>query len=182
MASEKLARRYALAVFALARERGNLDATGTDLAAIAAALGGDSLAHAFFVAPVVGREVKERVLSATFGGRVGELALHTVLLLVRKRRENVLGALVTEYRKLQRTSRGEESLTVTSARPLPDAELRTLVERLERIYEKKFDVAQVIDPRAIGGVRLLMGDRRIDGTVAGRLESLSRSLFAGANV
>ena len=102
-------------------------------------------------------------------------------LLVRKRREALLGALVAEYRKLQRAARGEEALTITSARALPAHELATLVNRLEHIYEKKFDVAQVVDPAAIGGVRVLMGDRRIDGTVAGRLEALSRELFAGAN-
>ncbi len=178
MASEKLARRYALAVFSLASDGGNADAVGDDLATIATAIDGNPAARDFFVAPVVDREAKERVLVATFESRVSEVALHTVLLLVRKHRERLLRQLVTEYRKLQRTARGEEGLTVTSARAMPDAELNALVARLERIFGKKFDVTRVVDPRTIGGVRVLMGDRRIDGTVAGRLESLARSLFA----
>ena len=179
MVNETLARRYALAVFSLAGESGDADAVGNDLETMATALRGE--AHEFFVAPIVDRRAKERVLVETFGSRVGELALHTVLLLVRKRREALLGALVAEYRKLQRAARGEEALTITSARTLPQHELSALVSRLERIYEKKFEVTQVVDPQTIGGVRLLMGDRRIDGTVAGRLEALSRELFAGAN-
>ena len=125
----------------------------------------------------LGRE-EEGVLVATFESRVNEVALHALLLLVRKRRETLLQPIVTEYRKLQRAARGEEALTVTSARPLPDAELNALVARLEQTFGKKFDVTRVVDPRTIGGVRVLMGDRRIDGTVAGRLENLARNLFA----
>jgi F-type H+-transporting ATPase subunit delta len=178
MVNEKLARRYAQAIFSLAGETGNVDATGDDLATIASAFDRDPVAADFFVAPVIARHVKERVLGDAFGSRVGDLALHALLLLVRKHRESLLGAVVAEYRKLQRATRGEEALTITSARPLPGTELTALVERLERIYGKKFDVTQVVDPETIGGVRLLMGDRRIDGTVSGRLEHLSRTLFA----
>jgi F-type H+-transporting ATPase subunit delta len=182
MVNETLARRYATAVYSLALEAGDVDAVGNDLAAVASALGADPLAREFFVAPIVERRAKERVLSLTFGSRVNEIALHALLLLVRKRREALLNAIVSEYRKLQRAARGEDSLTITSARTLPAEELRALVERLERIYGKKFEVSQVVDPRAIGGVRVLVGDRRIDGTVSGRLEALSRQLFAGADV
>ena len=180
MVNEKLARRYATAVYSLAHETGAVDAVGNDLAAIGSALGADLLAKEFFVAPIVERRTKERVLTAAFGSRVNEIALHTVLLLVRKHRETLLNAIVSEYRKLQRAARGEDGLTITSARTLPAEELRALVERLERIYGKKFEVSQVVDPRTIGGVRVLVGDRRIDGTVAGRLESLSRTLFASS--
>ena len=178
MANEKLARRYAQAVFSLANESGSDGRVGDDLEAIAGALAANSDAWEFFVAPIVDRNAKERALVATFESRVSEIALHALLLLVRKRRETLLPALVAEYRKLQRAARGEESLTITSARPMPDAELQTLVSRLEQVFGKKFDVTRVVDPRTIGGVRVLMGDRRIDGTVAGRLENLARNLFA----
>jgi F-type H+-transporting ATPase subunit delta len=177
MVNEKLARRYAMAVFSLARETDAIDRVGDDLATIASALGSGT-AKDFFVAPIVDRPAKERVLVETFGSRVHDVALHTLLLLVRKRRETILGALVSEYRKLQLAERGAEALTVTSARELSRDELRALVERLERLYATKFAVTQVVDSQLIGGVRILMGDRRIDGTVAGRLEALSRTLFA----
>lgn len=178
MANETLARRYATAIFSLAQAGDAVDRVGTDLESISSSIQRDELAREFFVAPVVQRDVKERVVNASFGGRVSDVALHSVLLLVRKRREALLPTIVSEYRKMQLQARGEEPLTIATARELDFNELRAMVERLERLYGKKFEVKQVVDRNLIGGVRILMGDRRVDGTVSGRLESLARTLFA----
>lgn len=178
MVNETLARRYAAAIFSLAQAGNAVDRIGTDLEGVSSAIERDELAREFFVAPVVQRDVKERVITASFGGRIHEVALHSVLLLVRKRREALLPAIVSEYRKMELQARGEEPLTVTTARDLDFNELAAMVERLERLYKKKFDVKLVVNPKVIGGVRILMGDRRVDGTVSGRLENLARTLFA----
>jgi F-type H+-transporting ATPase subunit delta len=86
--------------------------------------------------------------------------------------------LVAEYRKLELEARGVEPLTLTTARELSEAEVRSTVEQLERVYGKKFEAVVRHDPNLIGGVRVAMGDRVIDGSVAGRLEELTRTLFA----
>jgi F-type H+-transporting ATPase subunit delta len=103
------------------------------------------------------------------------------LLLVRKRRESLLEELVAEYGKIARTARGVEPLIVTSARELGAGEVSTLVASLERTYGKKFEASVTVDQSLIGGVRVAMGDRVIDGSVAGRLEELTRTLFGSGN-
>jgi F-type H+-transporting ATPase subunit delta len=178
MANETLARRYANAVFAVAQERSSAQRVGDDLEALAKAIDSNVETQRFFTAPIVDRYTKEAAIAKAFEGKVDEVALHALLLLVRKHRETLLGQLLVQYRALQMQARGAEPLTVTSAQPLAEAELRALVERLEQIYGKKFDATATVDPNAIGGVRITMGDRRVDGTVAGRLEELTRVLFA----
>ena len=180
MANETVARRYADAVFQLATERGSVDRTGSDLRTIADALYDDA-AKGFYLSPVVERGTKEQVISNSFAGKADEVALHTVLLLVRKRRESLLHEIVAQYAALQQQARGAETLHITSAQPLGPEQLNNLVARMEATYGKKFDVEQKVDPELIGGVRVTMGDRRIDGSVAGRLEELTRALFASNN-
>ena len=60
--------------------------------------------------------------------------------------------------------------------PLSKTELDALVARLAAAYHTKFDVTQSVDPELIGGVRITMGDKRADGTIAGRLDDLARLL------
>lgn len=178
MANETVARRYALAVFQLADEQHAVDAVGKDLRALSGAIREDETTKEFFLSPVIDRKEKERVLAIAFAGKAHDIAIHTVLLLVRKRREALLGEIVRQYDALQLRARGEEPLTVTSAKALSAEELHSMVGRLEKLYGKKFDVTQTVQPNLIGGVRIMMGDRRIDGSVEGRLEELTRTLFA----
>ena len=65
---------------------------------------------------------------------------------------------------------------MTSARPLSKADLDALVAKLTAAFKTPFDVTQNVDPELIGGVRITMGDKRIDGTIAGRLDDLARML------
>jgi F-type H+-transporting ATPase subunit delta len=171
-----LARRYAVAIASLAHEQHAVDRVGNDLVAISKAIGERGLVHDFFVAPIIERPEKERILREAFETRVHLIALHALLLLVRKRREALLAAIVTEYLALERASRGVEALTLESARPLPPAERAGLVARLEALYGKKFEVTEIVDPDLIGGLRIMMGDRRIDATISGRLNALAREL------
>jgi F-type H+-transporting ATPase subunit delta len=175
-----LARRYAIAAIGVASQRSAVKRVGADLAAVAEAIGRHGLVHDFFVAPIIERPEKERVLTQAFENRIDPVALHTLLLLVRKRREALLGAIVEEYLALERAARGEETMALESARALDAAEYRHLIERLERLYGKKFEVTQRVDADLIGGLRLLIGDRRIDATVAGRLDALARQLHTTA--
>jgi F-type H+-transporting ATPase subunit delta len=177
MTSETVARRYATAVYSLAAEAGAVDRIGNDLAHVVESIERDEETRQFFLAPIVSREEKERVMSNVFTDRIDEVALHTLLLLIRKHREALLGPILNAYRALERKSHGLEPLTLTSARPLEKGELKSIVGRLEQIYGKKFEAHLVVDRELIGGLRVTTGDRRVDGTIAARLEELSR-IFA----
>lgn len=176
MVNQTLARRYALAVTQLAREQNAVERVSADLQCVFGVIGEPGLIHDFFVSPVVDRPAKERLLAQAFEGKIHPIALHSLLLLIRKRREALLGAILAEYLALERAARGVEIVTIQSARPLAAADRTRLLAQLEAIYRKKFEVTEVVNPSLIGGLRIVMGDRRIDATISGRLNALARDL------
>jgi F-type H+-transporting ATPase subunit delta len=172
MPNEKLARRYATAVFQLALEAGKVDGVQHDLHTFVQALDADETVRKFFRSPVVDRKEKETIVAQAFA-KLDPIALHTVLLLVRKRRESLVETIVEQFDVLERQARGAEVLRVTTARPLAQGELDALVARLAAAYRTKFDVVQSVDPSLIGGIRITMGDRLVDGTISGRLDDIA---------
>lgn len=176
MADETLARRYATAIFELAQERGAVEEVGQGLSSIFEAVGADDNVQRFFYAPVIDRKEKSKVIADAFERAVHEVALHAVLLLIRKRRERYLREVIRQYRALEVAAGGREPLEIVSARELSREETNSLIERLSKLYNKRFVVSQRVDPELVGGVRITMNDRRIDGTIAGRLNDLARTL------
>ncbi len=177
---ETLAKRYATAVYSLAIEAGPKAVTdvGAQLHAIHDAIESDGDVTRFFLSPVIDGAVKERLLGGVFAGKVGDIALHTLLLLVRKRREALLGALVRGYDALVLAASGRETLEIVSARPLAATEVDDIARRLSARYGKSFLTTQRVDPALLGGVRITVGDRLIDGSLAGRIDDLARDLLS----
>ncbi len=175
MANETLARRYATAIFSLAEEAGAVANIRRDLHVVQGVLDSDDAVRRFFRSPVIDRKQKAAILDRTFAG-LHEISRHTVLLLVRKRRERIFTEIVAQYDLLEQRSRGGSPLRIEAARAIEPGELRDLVDQLSRRYNTVFDVTQTVDPQLIGGVRITMGDKLIDGSVAGRLDELARML------
>ena len=177
MQNQTVARRYATAVFNLAQKSNAVERVGSGLATIASTIYASDNVRRFFLSPVFERKQKETLLAQSFASRVDDIALHTTLLLIRKRRESLLPSIVSEYQKLALAAAGKEPLEIVSARDLAPNELSDIVARLGRTYGKAFDVTARTDPSLLGGVRITMGDLRIDGSLAGRLDDIARELF-----
>jgi F-type H+-transporting ATPase subunit delta len=175
MANQTLARRYAIAIFGLAKDQNVIPQVGHDLHTVTDTLAFDETIRKFYRSPVVDRKEKTAIIGTAFD-KLNEIALHSVLLLIRKRRENMLEEIVAQYDVLEQQSRGAAPLRIETARELAKPELDALVARLAARYNTTFDVTQTVDPQLIGGVRITMGDKRIDGTVAGRLDDIARLL------
>jgi len=178
MGHETVGRRYAVAIFNLASESQAIASVGRDLRAAQGAIYGNDGVRRFYLSPVFPRSKKEALLKEALGNSLSVTALHALLLLVRKRREALLPAIAAEYDKLALAAAGKEPLEIVTARELAPSELNTIVVRLSRVYGKSFDVTQRIDEGLLGGVRITMGDRRVDGSLAGRLDDIARRLYA----
>ena len=179
MLNETVARRYAAAVFALASESGAVETIGRDLVSAKRTLCDDEEIRRFFVSPVVDRKQKASIVDRACVSYEA-IARNLLQLLVKKRREALLGAIVLEYEKLALAARGRRALEIVSARSLPDDELSALVGRLRRKYGGEFEVVARVDPALLGGVRVALGDLRIDASVSGRLEQLARELASSS--
>lgn len=65
---------------------------------------------------------------------------------------------------------------VTSALPLTDEEQEVVKKDIEEQLGSKSDIEFRVDPDILGGLVIRVGDKVIDGSVAGKLSDLSKSL------
>lgn len=170
----RVARRYASALFEAARKDGEqgIESAGADLTVVAEMLASVKYLRAVLEQPLVSQERKMRVIEDAFGPRLGPTTLNYLTLLVRKRREPILAASISEFRRLADEHAGRVSASVEAPRALSDDQLQRLCAALEQRTGKTVLLTSTIDETMMGGLRVRIGDDVIDASLRARLEQI----------
>lgn len=168
------AKRYAQAVFELAKERDAFDAWQTDLTDLTA-LVTDRRAAFFFADPNVTPGRKTAILDKVLANGQPEARNLAHLLLERDRLAEV-PRIATLFEESLRAQRGIAIAEVTTADPLSAASETMIQERLQRLMGKQIELQLQVDPSIIGGIVARVGDLVIDGSVISQLRKLRARL------
>jgi len=178
MIDHDIAARYAQALFFIVRDRHLVDVAYEQMGALETALIGDPALVGFLTAPQIADDKKEALLARVFKERFHPALYEFLLLVARKRRAGALREIVSRFRDLVSEARGEVKVTVTSVYPLLSDQRTELFRRLEAKLKKKIRLDERRDPRALGGMKVVIGDQAIDGTVRTALTNLRQRLLA----
>jgi F-type H+-transporting ATPase subunit delta len=181
-------RRYATALFEVAKEAGGIEAFVTDIEKVASAFAvttegsssgkGESELLRVLLDPSHSAEAKRSVLREVCQRLgVGGLPQHSVLYMLDRRRIEELPAVARELRKRLDSSRGVLHAEVTSAVRMSDDFYTRLQAQLESITRSKVVLHKREDPSLIAGVITRMGDFVLDGSLRARLEGLRTALL-----
>lgn len=87
-----------------------------------------------------------------------------------------VGLALHAYQQIAAQVQQQSVATVRVAKALTDDERSRLGAALERQYDRKVHLNEVVEPGLIGGIRVEIGDDVIDGTVSSRLDDARRRL------
>ena len=170
--------RYARALLELATAAGAVERVGADLHAVLDVLAADPEARRRLETPRLPREAKREVLRHALPAGSHDLVRRTLMLLVDKGRASQITDLRAAWDEAALTASGRAVAEVTSAGPLDEATRERLKGQLTRLTGKTILLQERVDPELLGGARILVGSRMLDGTVHARLEALRARLLA----
>lgn len=170
-----VARPYAEAAFKLAREKAAL-AAWSDALGLLEAMVQDPRLQACIRDPNVSPQALESLVLGVAGDRLDGAVRNFVQVLIENGRFELLAEIRIQYEALRREHEGVLEARIVSALPLADEQVNDLVARLEARHQRKVLARIEIDPQLIGGIRIVVGDKVIDGTVRGRLDAMAAAL------
>lgn len=173
MARRAYPRRYAQAIFEIARQADELDRWDADLQKIVI-LVKDTEIRAFLESPKLCFSEKAKLLSERLQG-INPLALNLINLLVNRGRLHLMENIAEEYHRLFDSYRGIEHADVATAVALDKEETGKLAARLSQIVGKKVLIELEVDPAIIGGMVVRVGGKLLDGSTRAKLELCERS-------
>jgi F-type H+-transporting ATPase subunit delta len=170
-----LARPYANAVFAVAKQDGELERWSRMLGFLAVAAG-DSQVKLLLDSPEVADEQKAFRLSEVCGDELNDRARKFVQTLARNKRLDLIDEIRAQFESLRAAEEQVLDVEVVSAYPLSDEHSAAIGSSLRAKYSKEVNLTSVVDRNLLGGAIIRAGDTVIDGSVRGKLDKLAESL------
>jgi F-type H+-transporting ATPase subunit delta len=176
-----LARRYADALYALAAQVDAVDAVAADLRGLRR-IWAESAEWRFIATdPRLGHaELAAAVAQVATLCDLGDLSSKFLSVVAQNRRLDNLPGIIKTFLEQVAAKRGEFRAEVRSATPLNAAQSAALAASLNAIAGGKVHLAVTEDASLIGGLTVKIGPKFIDASVKTRLDTLERSLIAGA--
>ncbi|MHB8155833.1 MAG: F0F1 ATP synthase subunit delta [Desulfocucumaceae bacterium] len=168
--------RYAEALYEIAEREKAVDAVEQELLAVEAIVSENRDLQKMLYHPRITPEDKKSLLNELLSGKVSEVTLEFLKLLVDRQREQFLADIVGSFVNLANRARNITEAQITSAMDLTANEKQELAAVLNKVTGKKVETSYKVDPSLIGGVVVRIGDRVIDGSIRTRLATLREHL------
>ena len=180
--SGAVARRYAKALFALAKDSATLQPTADELARLAA-VAADPTVGPVLRSPLLSvarRQALAQMLARELS--LSELLSHFLQLLADHQRLGELPAIADRYQQLLDTELGRVRLTIRSARPLDAKQEADIVAAFAKLAGKQIISRVVVDTNLLGGVVVEIQGKVYDGSVRTQLDRLAKELSGAASL
>lgn len=174
-----VADRYSEALFELAQESKTLVETEHEVEQVLATLNEQPDLVKFIDNPLLTANAKCQLLSKIFGDELDKSVLHFLFVMIHRNRAHYICEALQAFVDRSQEARGIIKATVSVVEPLTEEQSSQLLTKLQTITGKTVILQTRIDPSIVGGLVVQIGDMRIDGSVARRLEELKKALTVG---
>jgi F-type H+-transporting ATPase subunit delta len=182
MLTNKLALKYAQAVYEIANEKAMLDVVEKQLKLVQATIAGHDDLTTLMYHPLVPALAKKETINRIFAGDLDGFVQNFLLLLIDKRREPALPAIISEYIRLANEARNIAEAEVFTAKELSAEQLEALAAKLSKVTGKNIVLKTTLDQTLIGGIIVKIGDKLIDGSVERQLKVMKAALLTNQAV
>jgi F-type H+-transporting ATPase subunit delta len=176
-----VARPYARALFALAREANDLDGWSDGLA-VAASVTANASAHEYLTRPELGVTERSDFVGSIAAGLPGgsvlasEAGRNLLKLLSENDRLSALGEISAQFDQLKAEQENKVRVTLVSASAVDSATADKIAEALGKRLGRSVELELELDVSLIGGAVVRAEDMVIDDSLQTRLKRLARSL------
>jgi F-type H+-transporting ATPase subunit delta len=176
-----IGRRYAEAIFEIARANNTIDRTLEDVQGIASLFSKRTLAY-LLNEPKVPAQRKERAIRQALASKVLPTSLNLALLVVQRQLVEAMPNIARELAQLVLDYKNQAVAEVTTAAPMDEQQLSRVRQALEHKTGKTILMQTKVQPEILGGVIARVGDQVIDGSIRHRLAALKQQLLTGVAV
>jgi F-type H+-transporting ATPase subunit delta len=179
MLDTTLAARYANALYGAAKKQNNIAVVLEEIDSFINVMKQDEQLNQFFMHPAISPAEKKQLLSELLGNRMSKLCLTFLSILLDAKRMNYLGLVHETMVELFNHEQNKVKACIASVLPLDLKMQEKIQERVARYLHKEVELEFTADPDLLGGIKLTIEDKVIDGTVLHNLKKMENKIELG---
>ncbi|MDQ6595168.1 F0F1 ATP synthase subunit delta [Bacillus salipaludis] len=178
MSNSIVAKRYASALFQIAKEQQVLSQVEEDLRVVKEVIQTNKDLKAVLSSLKLSKENKKAILKQAFAN-INGFVVNTLMILMDRHREGEIVEVVDQFIELAYEASGVAEAEVSSVRPLSDAEREAISATFAaKVGKQSLRIENIVDSELLGGVKVRIGNRIYDGSLRGKLDRLQRKLLS----
>lgn len=124
--------------------------------------------------PVIKTDKKQSLIKSIFTERLSKNMLNLVLLLISKHRTVEIPGIYNQFVQMANETANVLDIKIIMATQLDEVQLESIKEKFRKKYNAiAVNSTEIVDASLIGGLKVIVGDKVYDGSVKGRIESLT---------
>ena len=167
---------YGEALYTLAREEGLSQVILQQLKVLDSCFAAQPDFIRLLGAPNLPKAERCQILDNSFRNQVEPYVLNFLKILTEKGYMRYFSDCVKAYRDLYNQDNGILPVTAVTAVPMTEKQVQALTMKLQSITGKRIELVSKLDPNVLGGMRLDYDGKRVDDTVAHRMDAVRNML------
>ncbi|MDF2556841.1 MAG: synthase subunit delta [Bacillales bacterium] len=177
MSNRVAAKRYAIALFQLAKEKNLLESLESEARVIGEVFKNEQEAFLVFSNPNLTAVKKKEFITNCLPNLSAELK-NLLMILVDRKRESSLLEVIEYFLKLVIAENDQEEAFVYSAKPLTESEEKEISAVFsKKVGKKALRIENIVQPEMLGGLKIRIGNLIFDGSLSGQLSRLHRHIL-----
>lgn len=178
MSNGLIPRRYAKALYKYAEEKGNIQTVYDTMKGLAESFKTNPDLQKVLANPYVDKIDKLKLLVTAAGPEAPADYVDFVRLLLENKREEFANLIAIAFCDLYRNEHHIARVTVTSASPLTEDQLKKIRTIIDNAYKGwTVELSTAVDPTLIGGFVIDAGNNRLDASLSNELDQLRLNLL-----
>tara|TARA_Y100001970_G_scaffold183440_1_gene223120 strand:+ start:607 stop:1146 length:540 start_codon:yes stop_codon:yes gene_type:complete len=176
MENKQLIKKYALSLYQIGQKENTLDEIQKGVRVIGSLYKDSSAFRYFLLTKKIADSDKKKILSDILKDSCSHYVLEFMSIIIDKGDIKSLSAIIDRFFIVANNESDIIPVRIITSSALDNAELQVLIANIESKLNKKISAKNEIDPNIVGGVKLMIGNKVVDGSISHQLRKIKYTL------
>ena len=176
MENKQLIKKYALSLYQIGQKQDALDEIQEGVRLVNSLYKSSNTFRYFLLTKKIANSDKKKILLDILKGSCSRYVLELIFIIIDKRDIKSLEAVIDRFFLAVNNESDIIPVRIITSSALDNNEIQTLIQNIESKLDKKIRAKNEVDPNIIGGVKLMIGNKVVDGSISYQLRKIKYTL------